>query len=167
LSRIENAADGDRSSRLYARVAIIYSVLLAVTVAAWAWAVVLFRGQPVFLGTALLAYGFGLRHAVDADHIAAIDNVTRKLMHDGKRPVSIGFWFAIGHSAVVILAAAVIALTASTMRTRFGSWMGAGEIISTSVSVVFLLAVAAMNLMILRSVWGRWARSAPAERTRG
>ena len=60
-----------------------------------------FRGHPVLLGTALLAYSFGLRHAVDADHIAAIDNVTRKLMQEGKRPVSVGFFFALGHSTVV------------------------------------------------------------------
>jgi high-affinity nickel permease len=70
----------------------IYAVLLLANLAAWAWAVLVFRHQPVLLGTALLAYGFGLRHAVDADHIAAIDNVTRKLMQEGKRPVTVGFF---------------------------------------------------------------------------
>ena len=62
--------------------------------------------RPVLLGTAFLAYGFGLRHAVDADHIAAIDNATRKLMQEGKRPVGVGLFFALGHSTVVVLAAA-------------------------------------------------------------
>ena len=56
----------------------------------------------MLIGTALLAYTFGLRHAVDADHIAAIDNVTRKLMQDGKRPVAVGFFFSLGHSTVVV-----------------------------------------------------------------
>ncbi len=66
------------------RVIGLYGLLLAANLGAWAWALVAFRHYPVLLGTALLAYGFGLRHAVDADHIAAIDNVTRKLMQDGQ-----------------------------------------------------------------------------------
>ena len=84
----------------------LYGWLVAANLAAWAWAFLLFRDQPLLLGTALLAYGFGLRHAVDADHIAAIDNVTRKLMQDGKRPLSVGLFFALGHSTVVALAVA-------------------------------------------------------------
>ena len=70
------------------RIAGLYVLLAAANIAAWAWALFAFRDYPVQLGTAFLAYTFGLRHAVDADHIAAIDNVTRKLMQDGKRPVS-------------------------------------------------------------------------------
>ncbi len=93
----------------------IYALLIFANLTVWAWAVLLFRNQPVLLGTALLAYGFGLRHAVDADHIAAIDNVTRKLMQDGKRPVGIGFFFAMGHSTVVILAVAGVAGTATLL----------------------------------------------------
>src|SRR5262249_45353040 len=79
-------------------------VLAAANLAAWLWALAAFRDHPVLLGTALLAYTFGLRHAVDADHIAAIDNVTRKLMQQGKRPVAVGFFFSLGHSTVVVLA---------------------------------------------------------------
>ena len=75
-------------------IAAIYTLLLLMSLGAWAWALLVFRQQPLLLGTALLAYGFGLRHAVDADHIAAIDNVTRKLMQEGKRPVAGGFFFA-------------------------------------------------------------------------
>ena len=73
----------------------------------------------MLLGTALLAYGFGLRHAVDADHIAAIDNVTRKLMQEGKRPVGVGFFFTLGHPLVVVLVAAAIAATAAALAGRF------------------------------------------------
>ena len=116
------------------------------------WAFVLFRDQPILLGTALLAYGFGLRHAVDADHIAAIDNVTRKLMQDGKRPVSVGFFFAMGHSAVVVGAAAIIALTSSAL-AGFEALKDVGGIVSTGVSALFLFTIAAMNLVILRGVW--------------
>ena len=78
----------DESGKLRFKIAGIYAVLFAANLAAWAWALIAFRDYPVLLGTALLAYTFGLRHAVDADHIAAIDNVTRKLMQEGKRPVA-------------------------------------------------------------------------------
>ena len=78
-------------------------------------AVLVFQYQPVLLGTAFLAYGFGLRHAVDADHFAAIDNTTRKLMQAGKRPAGVGLFFALGHSSVVILAAAGVAATANAL----------------------------------------------------
>ena len=131
----------------------IYGVLLAANLGAWAWALLLFRDQPLLLGTALLAYGFGLRHAVDADHIAAIDNVTRKLMQEGQRPVSVGFFFALGHSTVVALAAAGVAATATLLSGRFEAFKAIGGTIGTLVSAFFLFAIAAANLVILRGVW--------------
>ncbi len=123
----------------------IYLALILANLAAWAWAGLAFRRQPVLLGTALLAYGFGLRHAVDADHIAAIDNVTRKLLQQGRRPVSIGLFFALGHSAVVVAAAA--------LATRFAPFRSLGAVIGTSVSALFLFAIALVNLLIFRAVW--------------
>jgi high-affinity nickel-transport protein len=140
-----------RMSSLRYSIAAVYAVLLIINLAVWVWATFIFRHQPVLLGTALLAYGFGLRHAVDADHIAAIDNVTRKLMQEGKRPVTVGFFFAMGHSTVVILAAAAIALTAAAL--HFDQAKSVGGIISTSVSALFLFAIAVMNLLIFFSVW--------------
>src|SRR5487761_704759 len=89
------------SPQLRRAVAALYALLFGINLLAWAWALLVFHAHPILLGTALLAYGFGLRHAVDADHIAAIDNVTRKLMQEGKRPISVGFFFALGHSTVV------------------------------------------------------------------
>src|ERR1700751_6321249 len=76
-------------------------VLIVANVAAWLWALAAFAGQPVLLGTAALAYSLGLRHGLDPDHIAAIYNVTRRLMQEGKRPVAAGFFFALGHSTGV------------------------------------------------------------------
>lgn len=81
----------DHGGQLSLKIIGLYLILIAANVGAWAWAFIAFRDHPVLLGTALLAYSFGLRHAVDADHIAAIDNVTRKLMQEKKRPVSVGF----------------------------------------------------------------------------
>ena len=135
------------------RVTGIYATLAVLNVGAWIWAFVAFHGQPLLLSTGLLAYGFGLRHAVDADHIAAIDNVTRKLMQEGRRPVSVGFYFALGHSAVVLLVAAGVAATAAAMQGRLESWKGVGGIVSTSASALFLFLIAAMNIVILRGVW--------------
>ncbi len=152
LDTIKNISDA-RAGSLRRPLIGIYSFLILANLAVWAWAAFVFRDQPVLLGTALLAYSFGLRHAVDADHIAAIDNVTRKLMQEGKRPVTVGFYFALGHSTVVILAAAAIALTATSLENRFEGWKDIGGVISTSVSAIFLFAIAAMNLLIFRSVW--------------
>jgi high-affinity nickel-transport protein len=115
-----------------------------------------FRSHPVLLGTALLAYGFGLRHAVDADHIAAIDNVTRKLMQEGKRPVSVGFFFALGHSLVVVLVAAAVAATTTALAGSFKNWEGIGSVVGTLVSTFFLFTIAAMNLVIPVGVWRRF-----------
>ena len=103
----------DRNGSLRGPVVGIYALLGLGNLAAWVWAVLVFWDQPVLLGTALLAYGFGLRHAVDADHIASIDNVTRKLMQEGKRPISVGLFFALGHSAIVVMVAAAIAASTS------------------------------------------------------
>jgi high-affinity nickel-transport protein len=131
----------------------IYGVLAVANVAAWAWALIAFRDYPVLLGTAFLAYGFGLRHAVDADHIAAIDNVTRKLMQEGKRPVATGFYFSLGHSTVVLLATAAIALTASALQNRFAAFKVVGGIIGTSVSALFLFAIAIVNIIVLGAIY--------------
>jgi nickel/cobalt transporter (NiCoT) family protein len=139
-------------TRLRGRAGGLMALLVLANVAAWAWALLLFHAAPVMLGTALLAWGLGLRHAVDADHIAAIDNVTRKLMQDGKRPVTVGFWFAIGHSAVILIASVAIALTATAL-SGFEAFKATGGILATIISATFLFAIAAMNLMILRSVW--------------
>jgi len=112
----------------------------------------------VLLGTALLVYSFGLRHAVDADHIAAIDNVTRKLMQDGKRPVAVGFFFSLGHSTIVVLASVAIAATATAFKDRFDTFQNVGGVIGTLVSALFLLAIAAMNVVILGTLYRTFRR---------
>ena len=143
----------DRDAELGNKLIGIYGLLIAANVLAWVWALIAFRDYPVLVGTAFLAYAFGLRHAVDADHIAAIDNVTRKLMQEGKRPIGVGFFFALGHSTVVVLASAVIALTTSALQGRFDGLKLVGGTIGTLVSAIFLLLVAAANFVILLSVY--------------
>src|SRR3984893_11233332 len=136
---------GSGSSDLRRRTVAIYGVLVIANVAAWLWAVALFREQPILLGTALIAYGFGLRHAVDPDHIAAIDNVTRKLMQEGRRPLAAGFFFALGHSTVVVIASVLVALSVAALQARFEGFKAIGAVIGTSVSAFFLLVIALAN----------------------
>jgi high-affinity nickel-transport protein len=152
LPRIVRRQDANLCGRVFG----IYALLVVANLAVWAWAFYAFLGHPLMLGTAFLAYGFGLRHAVDADHIAAIDNVTRKLMQEDKRPVGVGFWFALGHSAVVVLVALGIAITMTALPSRFDRLRDVGGIVSTLVSTSFLFAIATMNLVILIGIWKRF-----------
>ena len=148
--------DGRRLG-LRARLVVVYGVLALLNIGAWAWALVGFRDQPTLIGIALLIYGLGLRHAVDADHIATIDNVTRKLMQGGARPVAVGFFFAIGHSTLVIVVAALVA-SATTMLDSFERLKGIGGTISTGISALFLLAIALMNVVIFVSIYRTYRR---------
>jgi nickel/cobalt transporter (NiCoT) family protein len=139
------------------RIGVMYAGLIAANALAWVWAFVAFQGLPL-LGTALLAYTLGLRHALDADHIAAIDNVTRKLMQEGKRPVAVGLMFSLGHSTVVVLGALAIAGTTLKLQQHLGWFQGIGGIVGTLVSTLFLLGIAAANLIILRSVYATFQK---------
>ena len=149
VSGVLNKGGADLRRRLIA----IYAVLIGGNVLVWLWAFVASSDRLVILGTALLAYTFGLRHAVDADHIAAIDNVTRKLMQQGQRPVAVGFFFALGHSTVVVAMSVGIAFAASELTSRFDSMKAVGGIISTSASALFLFAIALVNALVLVSVY--------------
>src|ERR1700738_1419961 len=135
------------------RIVAIYGILIFANVSAWAWAFAEFAHQPVLIGTAVLAYSLGLRHAIDADHIAAIDNVTRNLMQQGKRPVAVGFFFALGHSTVVVVASVAVAMTASALSKELVAYREIGGIIGTSASALFLFIIAIANLIVLRGVY--------------
>ena len=148
----------DEPGSTKAKIVAIYSLLFAFNLGAWCWALIAFHGYPVLLGTAFLAYSFGLRHAVDADHIAAIDNVTRKLMQQGKRPVSVGLMFSLGHSTVVIVGSISIAATALALQHRIDAVRQIGSVIGTLVSAFFLFAIAIVNLIVLLSIYRSFVR---------
>jgi nickel/cobalt transporter (NiCoT) family protein len=130
----------------------LFIVLLAFNVAAWGWALAAFHGHATLLSTALLAYTFGLRHAVDADHIAAIDNVTRKLMQTGRSPLGVGFFFSLGHSTVVVALTVAVAFAAAALTAHFDDLKRFGDVIGTGISATFLFILAIANLVILASV---------------
>jgi high-affinity nickel-transport protein len=153
----------DGSANQRTKIIAIYALIFAGIAIAWTWAALALSGRPAVLGTAFLAYVLGLRHAVDADHIAAIDNVVRKLMQEGKRPVSAGLFFSLGHSLVVTIAVAVIVGTAFALEGRLHPFKVIGSIIGTGASAFFLLAIAAINLVILRGVWRSFRRARRGE----
>ena len=135
------------------KLVILYALLVGGNLFAWVWALFALHDYPMLPRHRCPRYTFGLRHAVDADHIVAIDNVTRKLMQDGQRPVAVGFFFSLGHSTIVVIASAAIALATGALENRFASFGAVGGVIGTSVSASFLFLVAAANLFILRSVY--------------
>ncbi len=152
VSRFSSLFD-DLGYNLRTKVIGVYVLLFVANITAWCWALVTFRNYPVLLGTAMLAYTFGLRHAFDADHIAAIDNVTRKLMQEGKRPVGVGLFFSLGHSTIVVLLTIAIAITATALQTRFDALKSVGGMVGTLVSALFLLGIAFANILVLISVY--------------
>ncbi len=143
----------DAPERTRGKVAGMYAVLIAANVAAWLWAWAEFYDNALLLGTAFLAFSFGLRHAFDADHIAAIDNITRKLMQEGRRPIAVGFFFSLGHSSIVIGLVLAIALTTTALQDRFAAFKDIGSVVGTSLSAAFLLAIAAANIVVLTQVY--------------
>jgi high-affinity nickel-transport protein len=142
------------------RVVRTYAALLVFNVAAWALALAASASHPIFLPTAILAYTFGLRHAVDADHIAAIDNTTRKLMQDGQRPVGVGLFFSLGHSTIVVALSVLVAVSAGIV-SDIPTLQDVGGLIGTSVSAIFLIVIGVINLIVLVDIY-RMFRSVSA-----
>jgi nickel/cobalt transporter (NiCoT) family protein len=153
MSTCSQGLPGESSDRFRGRLIGVLSALILANLLAWGWALTNFAARPVLLGTAVLAYSLGLRHALDADHIAAIDNVTRKLMQEGKRPVAVGLFFALGHSAVVMFVSVTIAVTAKSFAEEMAPYRKIGSIIGTSASALFLFIIATANLIVLAGVY--------------
>ncbi|MER8716614.1 HoxN/HupN/NixA family nickel/cobalt transporter [Mesorhizobium sp. M1295] len=152
------------SRPIRARLLLVYVFLIAANIAAWGAAYLLFRDDPVMMGTASLAYVFGLRHAFDADHVAAIDNVVRKLMQEGRKPLGAGFFFSLGHSTIVVIGSALIAASAAAVQGELAQFHELGGVIGTLVSAFFLLAIGVANLIILKGVWAAFSRAKRGER---
>jgi high-affinity nickel-transport protein len=127
-------------------------LLAGINLIIWAAALLTFHHYPLLLGFSAEAFSLGLAHALDADHISAIDNVTRKLMQERKRPMLVGFFFSVGHSTIVILLSLAIAITAARIQSRFDGLERLGNVLGTAVSALFLLGIALINLLVLRGV---------------
>ncbi|MEU7876785.1 HoxN/HupN/NixA family nickel/cobalt transporter [Microbispora bryophytorum] len=124
-------------------------------------------GAGGFAGAGTLAYSLGVRHAFDADHIAAIDDTTRLMMQRGRRPVGVGFFFALGHSTVVLVLALIVALAAGAAGHGVESFRQVGGLVSQLVAMSFLLLVAVLNGLVLAGLIGLWRRMAYGRIDRG
>jgi nickel/cobalt transporter (NiCoT) family protein len=144
----------DSSPEVRRKVIGIYALLISFNVIMWILAFLGFAARyPTLLGVAFLAYSFGLRHAFDADHISAIDNVTRKLMQENKRPVAVGLFFSLGHSTIVVALSVGIAIAAVFIKDAIPRLQNAGGLIGTSVSAAFLYLIAFINILVLWEIF--------------
>jgi nickel/cobalt transporter (NiCoT) family protein len=140
------------SNDLRNRIIRVYAFLIAFNAVAWGLTLLAAVDYPILLPTAFLAYTFGLRHAVDADHIAAIDNTTRKLMQDGQRPVAVGLFFSLGHSTIVVGLSVALAISAGVV-SDIPSLQSVGSLVGTAVSAAFLLLIGILNLVVLIDIY--------------
>src|SRR6476660_5075015 len=134
------------TSAEWARLGGFAGAVLFLHVLGWGLFLYYARTNPALAGLGSLAYTFGLRHAFDADHIAAIDNTTRKLLQDGKRSMGVGFFFSLGHSTIVFSLAAGLAVAAKTVNSKIPGFQDVGSYVGTSVSGTFLLLIGLLNL---------------------
>jgi high-affinity nickel-transport protein len=127
----------------------LIAALAAINVAAWLALLAAAHRFPLLLPLGMTAYVLGLRHAVDADHIAAIDGTTRKLLYEGKSAGAVGFWFSLGHSTIVFVLSMILAVFGSAMQVHFHALQAAGAIAGTGISALFLVVIAAANIVVL------------------
>jgi hypothetical protein len=150
LSRFLDATPGLRR-----RVVLMLGTLLLVNLALIGTTLAVSTRYPALISPAILAYTFGLRHAVDADHLAAIDNMTRRLMSDGQRPVTVGLYFSLGHSTIVFILSVLVAVATSWLKGNVTRFQDYGAIIGTSISAVFLIIIGLVNLWVLKGLLRR------------
>lgn len=143
----------DQSQEVKTKVIAMYTLLISFNIIVWSLTFLVSTQFAFVLGTGLLAYTFGLRHAVDADHIAAIDNVTRKLMQEGKRPVAVGFFFSLGHSTIVVALSVVLAIVGVVLQNSFDGLKNVGALVGTGVSAAFLYLIGIINLLVLIDIF--------------
>src|ERR1700753_3219127 len=158
------------------RLGSMFAVIIALHVIGWGPLVFIVEpahlsvGDKAFgIGVGLTSYTLGLRHAFDADHIAAIDNTSRKLMNDGQRPLAVGFFFSLGHSTVVFGLALLLATGVRAIAGPVGDESSALHhytgLIGTGVSGVFLYAIAFLNVLVLVGILRVFARLRRGEYT--
>jgi nickel/cobalt transporter (NiCoT) family protein len=135
------------------KIATIFSVLATITAVGFSAAFIIGKIAVVLGGLGIVAYVFGLRHGVDADHIAAIDNTTRKLIQEGKRPYTVGMWFSLGHSTVVVALIVALIFATRAVATNIPALQSTGAVIGTLVSGSFLWIIGFINAVIVIGIY--------------
>src|SRR5438132_633638 len=140
-----------RSERI--RIGTVYALILVTTAIGFALSFIIGQISPILAGLGLVAYAFGLRHGVDADHIVAIDNTTRKLLQDGQRPFTVGTWFSLGHSAIVFILTVALVIATRVVVAELPAVRSAGQIIGLAVSGTFLIVIGLVNVLIVVGIY--------------
>ena len=159
----------DATPGLRRRVVLTLSALALANVVLIVTTFIVSQRYPALISPAILAYTFGLRHAVDADHLAAIDNMTRRLMAGGQRPVTVGLYFSLGHSTIVFILSIGVAVATNYVKGNVAHFQVYGTIIGTTISAIFLLLIGLVNLWVLVGLVKRWRQlrdAAPSSPTR-
>lgn len=141
------------------RLAGFYGAIALLHIAGWGLYLHYAADHPALVGLGFVAYMFGLRHAFDADHIAAIDDTVRFLLQKGKRPLGVGFFFSLGHSTVVFVLAVAVAIAAAAVTSRIPAMKEIGSLIGATVSGTFLLLIGILNLVVLLGIMGVWRKA--------
>jgi len=134
----------------------LFGLIGLLHVAAWGLFFLYAPRFPAMAGLGALAYGLGLRHAFDADHISAIDDTTRFLLQKGRRPLAVGFYFSLGHSTIVLLMTIALVAATKTVRSAMPQLQGYGSVIGASVSGLFLWVIGILNLLVLIGIVRVW-----------
>ena len=150
--------------RTRTKITLLLTLLVAANALFWLLTWSASHTYALLMSTGLLAYGFGLRHAVDADHISAIDNTTRKLMQEGKKPIGVGFYFSLGHSTVVVLLCAALALSTAYVEHHLPQWKSVGGVVGTVISGSFLYLIGIINLIVMIDLLKAFKRVANGEK---
>lgn len=135
------------------RMVVLYGVIIAVTIFGFLASFAIGRMAIVLAGLGLVSYVFGLRHGVDADHIAAIDNTTRKLMQENKRPLTVGTWFSLGHSTIVVGLIVGLVVATRAVSASMPELQAAGNVFGTLISGGFLWIIGLVNVLIVVGVY--------------
>ena len=150
--------------RTRTKITLLLTLLVAANALFWLLTWSASHTYALLMSTGLLAYGFGLRHAVDADHISAIDNTTRKLMQEGKKPIGVGFFFSLGHSTIVVLLCAAVALSTNYVSAHMPQLKSVGGVVGTIVSGCFLYLIGIINLIVMIDLFKAFKRIANGEK---
>ena len=151
ISKERRISEGSR-----ARVSILFGIVGLLHLVGWGMFFLYAPRFPAMAGLGALAYGLGLRHAFDADHISAIDDTTRYLLQKGKRPTAAGFFFSLGHSTIVLVMTFALVIATKTVRSVMPQLQSSGGLIGATVSGVFLWLIGILNLLVLMDIWQIW-----------
>lgn len=147
------------TSSEWLRISALYGIIVSLHVIGWGLYLSYARQYPPLVGLGLTAYLFGLRHAFDSDHIAAIDNTVRSILQKRRSPLGIGFFFSLGHSTIVFALAIVITCAAAAVKAKLPFMESIGGLFGASVSGIFLWIIGILNLLVLLDILQVWTKA--------